>query len=124
MRRTGSLLALLTLSTCDKTNDAQCEPSDEPSSLVIDNRSGVAVDRIVATACDGHQEQELVLPEGGIAFPSQATVELPGPGCWLLAWSGEACNNDPPYRTSTDVCGGDAYEWTISVEGRVCEGGW
>lgn len=60
--------------------------------------------------------QGLVLPEDGVAFSSQATVELPGPGGWELAWSGEGCSNDPRYRTSTEVCGGDTYEWTISVE--------
>ena len=125
LRRTGPLLVLLTLSTCDgDASDAMCEPSDAPSSLFVDNRSGVPIDRIVATACDGSEEQELALPGAGIDFASKATVELPGPGCWVLTWHGEDCSNDPPHRTSTNVCGGDTYNWTASIDEMECEGGW
>jgi len=123
-RRTA-LVLLLSLSACDKagTDDSACE-DDGSASLSIDNRSGGLVERIVATPCEGGDEQELSLPSGGIEFSSQATVDLPGPGCWQLNWFGEDCTNDEPYQTSTDVCGGESYSWTISVEGRVCEGGW
>ena len=123
MRRIGPLLVLVALTTCD-ANDAECEASDEPASLAIDNRSGVRVETLTATPCDGGEEQPLALPEDGIDFPAQATVELPGPGCWLLSWSGEGCRSDPPHQTSSEVCGGTTYEWTISVEDQECEGGW
>ncbi|MBL8944955.1 MAG: hypothetical protein JNK45_17460, partial [Myxococcales bacterium] len=92
-RRAATLLALLTLSTCDgdasDSESAACEPSDAPTSLTVDNRSGNRVEAISATACDSSEEKALTLPAGGIAFTSQATIELPGPGCWLLRWEGE-----------------------------------
>ncbi len=117
---------LLTLSTCDAdaTDDGACEASDEPASLTIDNRTGGVVESVTATPCEGGQEQELALPDAGIAFSEQFTVELPAPGCWLLHWNGNGCTNDPPHRTTTNVCGGESYEWTTTVDGRVCDGGW
>lgn len=117
---------LLPLSTCDgeASDSAACEPSEAPASLTVDNRSGNHIEAISATACDSSEEQALTLPAGGIAFTSQATIELPGPGCWLLRWEGEGCSNETPYRTSTNVCGGETYEWTVRVDGRVCEVGW
>ncbi len=124
--RTLPFLVLLTLSTCDGDagDDSTCEASDEPSSVTIDNRTGDLIERVTASPCDGGSEVELGLPAEGIAFSSQVTAELPGPGCWLLQWSGGGCSNGTPYRTSTDVCGGDTYEWQVSVDGRVCDGGW
>lgn len=123
-RRTA-LVLLLALSTCDKDagDDSNCE-AEGSASLAIDNRSGGLVERLTATPCDGGDEQEIALPAGGIEFSSQATVDLPGPGCWQLTWSGEDCTSESPYQTSTDVCAGETYAWTISVDGRVCEGGW
>jgi hypothetical protein len=126
-RRVPAILVLLTLSTCDGDESdgaAACEPSEAAASVTVDNRSGLLVEAISATPCDGSEEQELTLPADGIAFASQATIELPGPGCWLLQWDGEGCRNEAPYRTSTDVCAGETYEWTISVDGRVCQTGW
>ncbi len=126
--RAATLLALLTLSTCDgeasESDSVPCEPSDAPSSVTVDNRSGNRVEAISATPCESSEEQPLTLPAGGIAFASQATIELPGPGCWLLRWEGEGCTNETPYRTSTNVCGGETYEWTVLLDGRVCEVGW
>ncbi len=116
---------LLTLSTCDAdSDDGGCEASDEPASVAVDNRTGGTVESITATPCDGGQEVELPLPEAGLAFSDQVTLELPSPGCWLLHWNGSGCTNDPPYRTSRDVCGGESYAWTLTIDGRVCEGGW
>lgn len=126
-RRLASLLLLLPLSTCDSdaADEATCEPGDGPSSLTVDNRSGGLVSTITATACDGEDAHVLPVPEAGVAFSEQITVELPGPGCWQLHWTGEECRNDPPYRTATDVCPGETYAWTITTEGRVCDpGGW
>ena len=128
-RRAAPLLLLLTLSTCDEKDDeadgaSACEPGDSPSSVTVDNRSGDHIERIVAAPCGGGAEQELSVSEGGIPFSEQATLELPGSGCWLLSWSGDGCGNETPYQTSTDVCAGETYEWTINVDGRVCEGGW
>ena len=124
-RRIALVLSLLILSACDKESgdDSTCE-ADGSATLAIDNRSGGLVERIVATPCEGGNEQELSVPAGGIEFSSQATIDLPGTGCWQLTWFGEDCTSESPYQTSTDVCGGETYAWTISVEGRVCEGGW
>lgn len=126
LRRTAPLLVLLTLSTCDAdaTDDAGCEESNEPASLTIDNRTGGVVESVTATPCEGDEEQELSLPDAGIPFSEKFTVELPAPGCWLLRWNGSGCTNDPPHRTTTDVCGGSSYEWTTTIDGRVCDGGW
>ena len=89
----------------------------------MDNRTGGVVQSITATPCNGSEAQQLTLPDGGIAFSSQATIELPGPGCWVLEWSGDGCTGESPYQTSTDVCGGETYEWTAS--NRMCDaGGW
>jgi hypothetical protein len=118
------LLLSLALSSCDDATDDACEPSDEPTSLAVDNRSGNAIDQLVATPCDGSETYEITLPGGGIPFSEQATVELPGPGCWLLHWSGEGCRNDPPHRTATNVCPGEPYAWKVTIDGRVCESGW
>ena len=124
--RSVSVLLLLILSTCDTDggDDAACEASDEPSSVTVDNRTGATIEQVTAAPCDGGEAVELALPAEGLEFSTQATVELPGPGCWLLQWSGGGCSNGTPYRTSTDVCPGDTYEWQASVEGRVCSGGW
>ena len=125
-RRVAPILVFL-LSACDPADsgDADCEPSDEIASLALDNRSGVRVEMLTASPCDGSgSPQMLTLPSGGVEFSAQATVELPGQGCWLLSWSGEGCSNDPPYRTSSDVCGGETYAWTIAGNGLACEGGW
>lgn len=116
---------LLLLSNCDGgAADDGCEPSDEPTVLALDNRSGGPIDELTATPCDGTETHELTLPAGGIAFAEQANIELPGPGCWLLHWSGGGCRNDPPYRTSTSVCSGEPYAWTVTLEGRMCDAGW
>jgi hypothetical protein len=126
VRRLALFILLVPLSTCDESTDgAACEPSDAPASLSVDNRTGGLVSTITATPCDGDEQHVLPLSEAGLAFQETATLALPGPGCWLLTWSGEDCTNDPPYRTSTDVCAGETYAWTITVEGRVCDpGGW
>ncbi len=125
IRRAAPLLVLLTLSTCDADTDGgACEASDEPASVTIDNRTGGTVESVTATPCDGGEEQELELPDTGVAFSDQFTVELPAPGCWLLHWNGAGCTNDPPYRTTTDVCGGESYAWMVTIDGRVCDGGW
>lgn len=112
---------LLTLSTCEA--DDACE-NGEPASLTFENRTGGVVVSITATPCDGGEEQELSLPDGGITFTEQFTVDLPASGCWLLEWSGGGCTNDPAYRTSPEVCGAETHVWTASTEGRVCESGW
>ncbi len=114
---------MLTLSTCD-ADDGACGESDDPVSLMVENRTGDDIMSITATPCDGGDEQELSLPSEGIPFTEQSTVGLPGPGCWLLHWDGGGCSNDPPHRTSTNVCGGETYAWTADTQGRICEGGW
>ena len=125
-RRLAPLLLLLPLLSCDDAAvEAECEPGDGPTSLSVDNRSGGLVSTITAIACDGGEKHLLSVPEGGIPFSEQASLELPGPGCWELHWTGEGCKNDPPYRTTTEVCPGDTYAWTITTEGRTCDpGGW
>ena len=126
IRRIAPLFFLLTLLDCDgEDDDAACEPGEAPASVAVDNRSGGPIETITATACDGGEAYELTLPDGGIDFAEQATVELPGSGCWLLQWNGEECQNDPPHRTSTRVCSGEIYTWTVTIEDRVCdESGW
>lgn len=122
-RRAASLLALLTLAGCDdEKGDGSCEPSSQPATVNVDNRSGGLIEAITAMPCDGGDAQELTVPAEGIAFSSQASVELPGPGCWVLEWSGESCSGESSHRTSPAVCGGDTYEWMVST--RTCEGGW
>lgn len=124
--RRATLLALLTLSSCDAdaTGDGACDPSDEPASVTVDNRTGSVIEAVTATPCDGGQEQELVLPDMGIPFSETFTVELPAQGCWLLHWNGSGCTNDPPHRTTSNVCGGESYAWMVTIDGRVCDGGW
>ncbi len=125
IRRAAPLLVLLSLSSCDTdASEDGCDPSDAPASVTVDNRTGGVIESVTATPCDGGDERELPLPDAGIPFPEQLTVELPAPGCWLLHWNGSGCTNDPPYRTSPDVCGGDAHAWMVTIDGRVCEAGW
>jgi hypothetical protein len=99
--------------------DTAC--SDEPPRLHIVNATGNAVEEIVMLACDMTDEVSFPVPPGGLPVGGELTIDLPGPGCWVLQYNGEGCFADPPGMVEAAAC--ETVEWMLTPESHVCAGG-
>jgi len=97
--------------------------ADDPAAIVrIENRTGNAIEVVYFVRCDSTDASEFPLMPPGLPSGMDVEIPLPGPGCWLLDYSGEGCEADTPYSTETDVCAGDTYVWTPDESRHVCTG--
>jgi hypothetical protein len=99
-----------------------CFDGDEPATLRIENRTGNAIEVVDFVRCDGTDASQFPLTPPGLADGDDVEIPLPGPGCWLLDYSGEGCEGDMPHETPTDVCAGDTYVWTPDELHHACVG--
>jgi hypothetical protein len=74
--------------------DTAC--ADELPRLHVVNGTGNAVEEIIMLACDMSDEVSFPVPSGGLPDCGELTIDLPGPGCWVLQYNGEGCFADPP----------------------------
>src|SRR4029079_10007793 len=94
----GSTAAPVTDGTAAETaatgmTDAGCVDSPQ---LHVVNDTGNAVEEIVMTACEGLDAYSYPVPPCGLPQRAELTIDLPGPGCWMLSYSGEGCFDDVP----------------------------
>lgn len=93
----------------------------EPPQLYLVNGTGNAVEEITMLACDMSEQSSYPVPGGGLPDATELTIDLPGPGCWLLGYSGEGCFSDMPVMVEA-ACG-ETAEWALLPENHVCAGG-
>lgn len=96
---------------------------DGPGAIVrIENRTGNAIEVVYFVRCDGSDASEFPLMPPGLANGEDVELPLPGPGCWLLDYSGEGCEGTAPHETEMQVCIGDTYVWTPDDLHHECAG--
>lgn len=92
-----------------------------PQLHIVNQDTGNAVEEITMLACDMSDQSAFPVPPGGLPDGGELTIDLPGPGCWLLGYSGEGCFGDPPGMVEA-ACG-ETVEWVLTGENHVCAGG-
>lgn len=108
-------------SATDSDSDA-CLDGDDPVSLRVENRTGNAIEVVYFVRCDGTEPSEFPLMPPGLANGDDVEIPMPGPGRWLLDYSGEGCEGDMPHETAMEVCAGATYVWTPDDLHHVCVG--
>jgi hypothetical protein len=88
--------------------------------LHIVNDTDNAVEEVTMLACDMSDQSSFPVPPGGLPSGGELTIDLPGPGCWLLGYSGEGCFGDPPGMVEA-ACG-ETVEWVLMNANHVCAG--
>jgi hypothetical protein len=107
--------------TGDETAVAEEGTCFEPPHLrVVNQDTGNAVEEITMVACDMSDEFSYPVPPGGLPDGGEITIDLPGPGCWVLQYSGEGCFGDVPGMAEA-TCG-ETVEWVLTGENHVCAG--
>ncbi len=99
------------------TEDTGCA---ELPQLHVVNGTGNAVEEITMSACDMSEQSSFPVPPGGLPDGGDLTIDLPGPGCWVLEYAGEGCFGDPPGMVEA-ACG-ETVEWALTPESHVCAG--
>jgi hypothetical protein len=107
-------------SSGDESGDA-CEADSPGVVLQLENRTGNAIEIVHFVRCDGSDASEFPLMPPGLPDGGDVAVPMPGPGCWLLGYSGEGCEPDMPTETEP-LCAGDTYVWTPDAQHHVCVG--
>lgn len=97
--------------------DTSC--ADLPQLHVV-NQTGNGVEEITMLACDMTEQSSFPVPPGGLPDGGDITIDLPGPGCWVLQYGGEGCFGDEPGMV--DAACGETAEWTLTPENHVCAG--
>lgn len=95
--------------------------ADPPQLHVVNQDTGNAVEEITMVACDMSDQSSFPVPPGGLPDGGELTIDLPGPGCWVLQYSGEGCFGDVPGMVEA-ACG-ETVEWVLTGENHVCAGG-
>lgn len=72
-------------------------------------------------AWDMSDEVSYPVPPGALPSDGERTIDLPGPGCWMLDHSGEGCSADA--RSMVEASCGELVEWTLRPDDHVCIGG-
>lgn len=88
--------------------------------LHVVNGTGNAIEEITMVACDMSEQNAYPVPPGGLPDGGELTISLPGPGCWILGYTGEGCFGDPPGMVEA-ACG-ETVEWALTPENHVCAG--
>jgi hypothetical protein len=97
--------------------------ADSPAAILrVENRTGNAIEIIQFVRCDHTDASEFPLMPPGLADGDDVEVPLPGPGCWLLDYSGDGCQGETPHETEMQVCAGETYVWTPDAAHQVCAG--
>ena len=116
---TGDETAAETAAETAVAEDSGC--AEPPRLHVVNQDTGNAVEEITLVACDESEQSSFPVPPGGLPDGGELTIDLPGPGCWVLQYSGEGCFGDMPGMV-TAACG-ETVEWVLTGENHVCEGG-
>ncbi|MCA9711594.1 MAG: hypothetical protein KDK70_37510 [Myxococcales bacterium] len=95
--------------------------TDEPPALRIVNETGNAIEEIEMLACDMSASNAFPVPPGALPTGGELTIDLPGPGCWVVTYSGEGCFPDPPFMTEAAAC--EMVTWEAGLDTHVCAGG-
>jgi hypothetical protein len=98
-----------------------CEADSPGVVLQLENRTGNAIEIVYFVRCDGSDASEFPLMPPGVPDGGDVAVPMPGPGCWMLGYSGEGCEPDMPTETEP-LCAGDTYVWTPDADHHVCVG--
>lgn len=88
--------------------------------LHVTNTTGNAIEEIIMLACDMTDQVSFPVPPGGLPDGGELTIDLPGPGCWVLQYNGEGCFGDPPGMVEA-ACG-QTVEWSLTPDSHVCAG--
>lgn len=104
------------------TDSDACADGDEAAIVRIENRTGNAIEIVYFVRCDGSEPSEFPLMPPGLPDGDDVEIPLPGPGCWMLDYSGEGCEGEMPHETAMDVCAGATYVWTPDDLNHVCSG--
>ncbi|MBC8073805.1 MAG: hypothetical protein IAG13_36135 [Deltaproteobacteria bacterium] len=115
-----SQLADESSSSADESGGA-CEAESPGVELQLENRTGNTNEIVYFVRCDGSDGSEFPLMPPGLPDGDDVAVPMPGPGCWLLAYSGEGCEPDMPHETAP-LCAGDTYVWAPDALHHVCVG--
>lgn len=91
-----------------------------PQLHIVNQDTGNAVEEITMLACDMGDQVSFPVPPGGLPDGGELTIDLPGPGCWVLGYSGEGCFGDPPGMVEA-ACG-ETVEWVLTSASHVCAG--
>ncbi|MBK6922357.1 MAG: hypothetical protein IPH07_33515 [Deltaproteobacteria bacterium] len=97
-----------------------CEATDPKPVLKFENRTGNTVETFAFVACDGTMPSEFPLQPPGLPTDQDVEVPLPGPGCWLMSYSGDGCTSEMPFEAT--VCAGETVVWTADDVNHVCIG--
>lgn len=97
-----------------------CAPDELPQLHVV-NQTGNAVEEITMLACDMSDMSSYPVPPGGLPTGGELTIPLPGPGCWVLQYSGEGCLSDTPGMVEAAAC--ETVEWLLDENNHACAGG-
>lgn len=104
------------------TDSDACLDGDDNAILRIENRTGNAIEVVSFVRCDGSEPTEFPLMPPGLPDGDDVEIPLPGPGCWMLGYSGDGCEAETPHETAMDVCAGATYVWTPDHLNHVCMG--
>lgn len=91
-----------------------------PQLHIVNDGTGNAVEEITMVACDMSEQSAYPVPPGGLPSDGEITIDLPGPGCWVLGYSGEGCFGEPPGMVEA-ACG-ETVEWVLTSANHVCAG--
>ena len=103
--------------TTAAADDGACA---ELPQLHVVNGTGNGVEEITMLACDMSDQAAYPVPPGGLPDGGELTISLPGPGCWILGYTGEGCFGDP--RGMVEAACGETVEWELTPENHVCAG--
>lgn len=92
----------------------------ELTQLHVVNGTGNGVEEITMLACDMSDQAAYPVPPGALPDGGELTLSLPGPGCWILGYTGEGCFGDP--RGMVEAACGETVEWELLPENHVCAG--
>ncbi len=101
----------------DTAEDTGCAALPQ---LHVTNTTGNAIEEIIMLACDMTDQVSFPVPPGGLPDGGELTIDLPGPGCWVLQYNGEGCFGDPPGMV--DAACGQTVEWPLTPDSHVCAG--
>ena len=63
-------------------DDSGC--TEPPQLHIVNQDTGNAVEEITMLACDMSDQSSFPVPPGGLTSGGELTIDLPGPGCWVL----------------------------------------
>jgi hypothetical protein len=104
------------------TDADACEDGADAAIVRVENRTGNAIEVVYFVRCDGTDASEFPIMPPGLPDGEDVELPLPGPGCWLLDYSGDGCEGETPHETASSVCSGDTYVWTVDDLNHVCMG--